>query len=112
MIEFKINFLDDEPKRNSKIKQLLFYLTRPLADFIYTFNPVRDLKIAHRRYTIAQMNKHDFIDEVSRLLYDEVQTRGHIEDTSLCQMLCKVDAVDIFYERKMNGGFDDLNIMQ
>lgn len=57
------------------------------------------------------MNKRDYIEEVSKILYDEVQSYGAIENTTLCKMLCTDEARDIFYERKMNGGFDDLNIM-
>lgn len=113
--EIKINitekYLNEEPEPKTWYKQILFYFTRPIAEFIDGFNISKLKKIYWRRKAISEMQKVDFINAVSELLYDEVLTHGTPPNIELCKMLCADEARDIFYEKKMNGGFDDLNIM-
>lgn len=111
MLQMTIKFLDEEPPKNSKIKQLLFCFTRPIADFLEGLNPEKVYRIYKRRKTLADMNKRDYIEEVAKILYDEVDALGGTSNPTLQKMLCIDEARDIFYERKENGGFDDLNIM-
>lgn len=111
MVQFVISYLDEEPKRNSKFKQFLFNFTRPVAQFLDSFDLDKQLLIHNKRKAIASMNKKDYIEEVAQILYDEVSTYGKVKDVLLCKMLCIDEAREIFNERKQNGGFDDLNIM-
>lgn len=106
-----IEILNEEPKPKTWYKQVLFCFTRPIAEFIDGFNINKLRRIAKRRQKIAHMQQADFIIEVARLLYDEVLTHGTPPNIDLCKALCVDEARDIFYEKKMNGGFDDLNIM-
>ncbi len=111
MKKFVISYLDEEPKRNSKFKQFWFNFTRPLAQFIDTFDLEKQLLILKKRRAIASMNKKDYIEAVAEVLYEEVSTYGKVKDVLLCKMLCVEEAREIYNERKQNGGFDDLNIM-
>ena len=106
-----IEFLKEEPKPKTWYKQVLFCFTRPIAEFIDGFNINKLRKIAKRRQKIALMQQAGFIMEVAQLLYDEVLNHGTPSNINLCKALCVDEARDIFYEKKMNGGFDDLNIM-
>ena len=111
MESLTIKFLDKEPKKTSGLQRLLYCFTRPLADFLLAFTPQKTYRIFSRRKLIARLNKRDYIEEVSKILFDEVLTHGNVEDLTLCKMICIEEAREIFYERKANGGFDDLNIM-
>ena len=108
----KLYVLDKKPKK-TWYKQLLYHFTRPLAKLIYSFDTERQKEVKFKRDFIASLNKRDFINEVAKILFDEVKTRGIQEiDEPFCKMLCRDEAKDIFYEKKSNGGFDELNIMQ
>lgn len=107
----KIEFLKEEPKPKTWYKQVLFCFTRPIAEFIDGFNINKLSRIAKRRQKIADMQQADFIMEVAQLLYDEVLTHGTPPNIDFCKVLCVDEAKYIFYEKKINGGFDDLNIM-
>ena len=107
----KIEFLKEEPKPKTWYKQVLFCFTRPIAELIDGFNINKLRRIAKRRQKIAHMQQVDFIIEVAQLLYDEVLNYGTPLDIDLCKVLCVEEARNIFYEKKMNGGFDNLNIM-
>lgn len=110
-IKLEVKYLKKEPEPKTWCKQILFCFTRPIAEFIDGFNISKLKKIYWRRKAISEMQKVDFINAVSELLYDEVLTHGTPPNIELCKMLCADAARDIFYEKKMNGGFDDLNIM-
>ena len=108
----KLFVLDKKPKR-VRIKELFYYITRPMAKLIYKFDKERQKEITFKRNFIATLNKRDFINEVAKCLYDEVQTRGTIrnEDEPLCKVLCREEAKEIFEQKKQNGYFDELNVM-
>lgn len=108
----KFNCLKERP-RQTWYKRLLFVFTRPLAKLIYHFDKERNLDIAFKRKVIADLNRRDFINEVTGILYDEVMTRGTVEEQNelYCKLLCRDEAKEIFEERKHNGGFDELNVM-
>lgn len=108
----KFKCLKERPKQ-AWYKRVFFVFTRPLAKLIYRFDDERNKEIAFKRKVIADLNKRDFINEVSGILYDEVMTRGTIESQNevYCKILCRDEAREIFEERKQNGGFDELNVM-
>lgn len=111
MKKFRIYFLDEEPEPKSWYKQLFYCFTRPFAELFDGFNIIKLQKIARRRREIADMQKRDFITYLAELLYEKVLAQGQPTDERLCKLLCIDEAIDIFYEKKMNGCFDDLNIM-
>jgi hypothetical protein len=112
MESITIEILNEEPKINSKLKQACFYITRPIAEFLEGFNVKKLDAIAKRQRFIANLNKRDYIEEISNILYDTVKASGvQIINETFVRMLCVDEARDIFYERKQNGGFDNLNIM-
>ena len=111
MTELFLNYLEEEPKRNSKLKQLLFCFTRPIARILDAFDLDKELQIYSRRKAIANQNKRDYIEAVADVLYCEVLALGYVKDHLLCKMLCIEEARHIFNDKKQSGGFDDLNIM-
>lgn len=107
----KIEFLNNEPRPNTWYKQLLFYFTRPIAKMVDAVNYDKQEAIRIKREEISKLQKTDFIIEVANILYAEVLTHGEPQNKELCRMLCVDEARDIFYQKKYNGGFDDLNII-
>ena len=111
VIKLEVKYLQKEPKPKTWYNQLLYKLTRPFAKFLDGFNLKKSRQIYWRRKAICEMQKSDFINAVAEMIYDEVLTNGTPPDIPLCKILCEDAARDIFLEKKINGGFDDLNIM-
>lgn len=108
----KIYVLTEEPKNvNTKLKQILYRFTSIIAKVFDYFNFEKHNEIQRRRYKIANMNYKDFIETVTEIMFQECLALGPVRNENLCRLYCKMQAAEIFWQKKKQGYFDDLNVM-
>lgn len=111
LIEANFKVLEENPKPQNRLKSFIFSITRPIAKFIDWFNVDKEGRIRERQVRIREVNRKDFIIELTEILYDQVRAQGgypaYMEP--LCHMMCMDKAQEIFRETKQKGGFDELN---
>lgn len=103
----------------NKAKQFIYkYVTTPIARVCDIVNVKKYWELRKRREHIAQMNKKDFIEALTKNLVDtEIQEHLEIGEIPnplampiiIAQNLDK--AYEIFYEKKRQGYFDELNVL-
>lgn len=102
----------------NKVKQFYYkYVTTPIAKVCDIINFKKHLELRRRREHIAQMNKKDYIEQLTKNLVDtEIQEHlemGVIPNPLAMPIIIKQNldkAYEIFYEKKAKGYFDELNI--
>lgn len=100
-------------------QQLLFkYVTTPIARVLDLINIPKQLKLHRKRRRIAEDNKHAYIMITTKVLLEtdiqEHLNKGEIPNPLAIQMLIDKHtqrAIEMFYEKKRNGDFDELNCM-
>ena len=100
-------------------KQLLFkYVTTPIARVLDIINIPKQLKLHKKRRKIAEDNKRDYIEMTSKILFEtdiqEHLNKGEIPNPLAIPILIDKHtqrAIEMFYEKKQNGDFDELNCM-
>ena len=100
-------------------KQLFYkYVTTPIAKAIDFVNVPKRMAIHRRRADIAEMNKREYIQTTSQVLFEtEIQehlSMGEIPNPLALPIIIERNiekATKMFYEKKRNGDFDELNLM-
>lgn len=100
-------------------KQLLFkYVTTPIARVLDMINIPKQLKLYRKRRKIAEDNKRAYIEMTSKVLLEtdiqEHLNKGEIPNPFAIPILIDKHtqrAIEMFYEKKQNGDFDELNCM-
>ena len=100
-------------------KQFFYkYITNPIAKFIDFWNIPKSMKIRKKRKKIADMNKNEYIQIVSNILLEtelqEKYNQGLIPNPAFIPYMLEkhiLRATEMFYEKKLRGDFDDLNIL-
>lgn len=100
-------------------QQLLFkYVTTPIARVLDMINIPKQLKLHKIRRRIAEDNKRDYIEMTSKILFEtdiqEHLNKGEIPNPLAIPILIDKHtqrAIEMFYEKKQNGDFDELNCM-
>ena len=100
-------------------KQLLFkYVTTPIARVLDMINIPKQLKLHKKRRKIAEDNKRAYIEMTSKMLFEtdlqEHLNKGEIPNPLAIPILIDKHtqrAIEMFYEKKQNGDFDELNCM-
>lgn len=94
------------------------YVTTPIAQFLDFLNVPKRRKLGKIRKKIAFENKYEYIRTTSELLLEQdLQShldKGEFPHPLLIPILITkhIDkATQMFYEKKKNGDFDELNIM-
>lgn len=103
----------------TKLKQLFFiYVTTPIAKILEFINVDKYNKIKERRKILSEMNKMDYIIQISKILFDaDIQKYinenkvilPHIFNYLLDKNIDK--AYEMFYQKKQRGYFDELNLL-
>lgn len=100
-------------------KQLLFkYVTTPIARALDLINIPKTIKLYRKRKQIANDNKRAYIEQTSKILLEtdlqEHFNQGMIPNPLAIPLLIDKHmqrAIQMFYEKKQNGDFDELNCM-
>lgn len=100
-------------------QQLLFkYVTTPIARVLDMINIPKQLKLHKIRRRIAEDNKRAYIEMTSKVLLEtdiqEHLNKGEIPNPLAIPILIDKHtqrAIEMFYEKKQNGDFDELNCM-
>lgn len=94
------------------------YVTQPIAIFLDFINIPKRIQLEKRKNAIRLSNKADYIEELSKILLEEDLQKhaeiGVFPHPLLLPILINkhIDkATQMFYEKKRNGYFDDLNIL-
>lgn len=103
----------------NELQQTFFkYVTTPLAKAIDFVNIPKRIKLKKRRERIALENKHNYIEMTSKLLFEqdiqEHLAKGEMPHPLMLPLIISrhIDqAYEMFYEKKANGDFDELNIL-
>lgn len=103
----------------NETKQLFYkYVTTPIARVLDAINLPKRIKLAKMRRKLALQNKHDYIEQTAKILLEtELQEKlneGMIPNPLALPIIIsnKIDlATEMFYEKKQNGYFDELNCM-
>ena len=100
-------------------KQLLFkYVTTPIARVLDMINIPKQLKLHKIRRKIAEENKRAYIEQTMKVLMEtdiqEHLNQGMVPNPFAIPILIGKHtqrAIEMFYEKKQNGDFDELNCM-
>lgn len=103
----------------NEMKQLLFkYVTTPVARVLDVINIPKTIKLRRRRRQIAEENKRAYIEQTTKILMEtdiqEHLNQGMIPNPMAIPILIDKHtqrAIEMFYEKKQNGDFDELNLM-
>lgn len=103
----------------NEMKQFCYkYVTTPIAKALDYINLPKRYIINKRRKKLAEINKNDYIQTTSKLLFEqdlqEHMAKGELLNPLFLPILIAkhVDkAVQMFEEKKANGDFDELNIL-
>lgn len=104
--------------RNEKLQWVFKYVTQPIAKVIDVVNIPKQIKLKKIRDKIAFENKQDYIQQTAKVLLEtdlqEHLNQGMIPNPLAIPILINQHtqkAVEMFYEKKKNGDFDELNIL-
>ena len=100
-------------------KQWLFkYVTTPIAKTLDFINIPKQIKLQRKRRQIAEDNKRAYIEQTTKILMEtdiqEHLNMGMIPNPMAIPILIDKHtqrAIEMFYEKKQNGDFDELNLM-
>lgn len=100
-------------------KQLFYkYVTTPIAKVLDFVNVPKQIELRKRRNKIAEMNKCEYIQTTSKVLFEtELQEHlniGEIPHPLALPIIIERNiqkATEMFYEKKKNGDFDELNLL-
>ena len=103
----------------NETKQLFYkYITTPIANILDFINVPKRIKIKERQKAIAEKNKMEYIEQTTKILLDtEIQehlNKGEVPHPLMLPILISkmIDiAYEMFYEKKRNGDFDELNLL-
>ena len=94
------------------------YVTNPIAKILDFVNIPKQLELKRRRKEIAWQNKKDYIETTSKVLFEtelqEQLNEGKLPNPIMLPLIIArhvEKAHKMFYEKKKNGDFDELNIM-
>lgn len=104
--------------RNEKLQWVFKYVTQPIAKVIDAVNIPKQIKLKKIRDKIAFENKRDYIQQTTKVLLEtdlqEHLNQGMIPNPLAIPMLIDQHtqkAIKMFYEKKKNGDFDELNLL-
>lgn len=100
-------------------KQWLFkYVTTPIAKTLDVINIPKAIKLHRKRKRIAEDNKRAYIEMTSKVLFEtdlqEHFNKGEVPNPLAIPILIDKHtqrAIEMFYEKKQNGDFDELNCL-
>lgn len=104
---------------NFETKQKFYkYVTTPIARTLDAINIPKQIKLAKKRRKLAHDNKCAYIEQTSRILLEtdiqEHLNKGEIPNPLAIPILIDKHtqrAIEMFYEKKQNGDFDELNLL-
>lgn len=104
--------------KSEKLQWVYKNITQPIAKFIDFVNIPKRRKIAKMRRKIAHDNMIAYIEQTSNALLDadlqEHLNKGMIPNPLAIPLIVEkhiLKAYEMFYKKKKNGDFDELNLM-
>ena len=103
----------------NKTRQWLYkYITTPIARVLDIINVPKQVKLYKKRKLLANDNKWAYIKQTTQILIEtdiqEHLNRGEVPNPLAMPYLMDkhaMRAIEMFYEKKQNGNFDELNLM-
>ena len=103
----------------SNLKQNFYkYVTNPIAKVLDFCNIPKRIELNRRRKAIANKNMMDYIETTSKVLFEtelqEQLNEGKLPNPIMLPLIIAEHvekAHKMFYEKKKNRDFDELNIM-
>lgn len=104
---------------NNTTKQWFFkHVTTPIARILDFVNVPKQIKLRKIRAKLAEDNKRAYIEQTMRVLMEtdiqEHLNMGQVPNPLAIPILIAEHtqrATEMFYEKKQNGDFDELNLM-
>lgn len=104
--------------KNTTKQWLYRYVTTPIATILDIINVPKQIKLYNRRKKIAEDNKREYINQTAQILMEtdiqEHLNQGMVPNPFAIPHLIDKHtqrAIEMFYEKKRNGDFDELNLM-
>jgi glucose-6-phosphate isomerase len=114
-----VQTIREEHTMNNKVRQWFYmYITTPIARVLDIINIPKQIKVYKKRKKLANDNKWTYITQTTKVLL-ETDIQEHLNKGEIPNLLAMpylmdkhtMRAIEMFYEKKQNGDFDELNLM-